>query len=179
MYGSQYRELSEIQKLEQMKTEDHITPYIGLRPFSSREADRKLFFGRNYESKQIVARILANQVTIVYGRNGVGKTSLINAQIIPIMVEDRSFKVLHVASVGDMPPITGEQNMIHNLYIFNALRSLRGDLDGSSLKTKSFSEFLDGYFPVVIDILGKKIPRIIVFDQIEELFSFIPKTWHR
>lgn len=58
-------------------------PYVGLKPFD--EENSRYFFGRD-EDKRIAANNLrAASVTIYYGASGVGKTSLINAGVIPYL----------------------------------------------------------------------------------------------
>ena len=62
-------------------------PYVGPRPFERNPEDQARFFGRAYEAKQIVAMVLSNPETLVYSQSGAGKTSLFNAQIIPLLEE--------------------------------------------------------------------------------------------
>jgi hypothetical protein len=68
---------------------DRVTfsPYQGLRPFD--EASAPLFFGREAETSQLVAR-LSDRLTkpgpiIVSGAPGVGKTSLLRAGLLPVL----------------------------------------------------------------------------------------------
>ncbi len=54
-------------------------PYKGLEPFTA--ADSPIFAGRAVESDRLANRILANQVVVVYGESGSGKTSLLQAGV--------------------------------------------------------------------------------------------------
>lgn len=100
-------------------TKNEFTPYIGVRAFRRTHEDQRVFFGRNYESNQIVAHIFANQVSLIYGATGVGKTSILNGKIIPTL-EDQ-FEVLPVARVGfRMAPID-TSTVIRNWYIFKSI----------------------------------------------------------
>jgi hypothetical protein len=56
-------------------------PYKG--PESYQIEDAALFFGRDREAAQIIAKILSSRFTLVHAQSGAGKTSLINAHIIP------------------------------------------------------------------------------------------------
>ena len=56
-------------------------PYKG--HVSYQVEDAALFFGRDRESKDLTARILANRMTILHAASATGKTSLLNARIIP------------------------------------------------------------------------------------------------
>ncbi len=53
--------------------------FPGLHYFEDNEIDRKLFFGREQEIEQLAQRILAEDLTVLFGKSGEGKTSLINA----------------------------------------------------------------------------------------------------
>lgn len=56
-------------------------PFPGLRPYRTDEKD--LFFGREAESGEILAKLLNNRFLAVTGVPGSGKTSIINCIIIP------------------------------------------------------------------------------------------------
>jgi WD40 repeat protein len=64
-------------------------PYPGLRPFSSNES--KHFFGRENQSGIIIESILQNRFVALIGASGAGKTSLINAGIIPALAKHRPY----------------------------------------------------------------------------------------
>ena len=64
---------------------DAAHPWLGLLPF--REAHRGFFFGRDAEITEILDRIRENPLTILYGQSGLGKTSLLNAGVIPRLRE--------------------------------------------------------------------------------------------
>ncbi len=59
-------------------------PYVGLDPF--RETDRPFFFGREREIR-IVASNLCQPITIFYGASGAGKTSVLQAGVVPYLRE--------------------------------------------------------------------------------------------
>ncbi len=53
--------------------------YPGSRPFNDTELDRRLFFGREAETKYIFHSILVENLFVLFARSGMGKTSLLNA----------------------------------------------------------------------------------------------------
>ena len=57
------------------------SPYKGLASFGDSELDSLFFFGRTRERQTIVANVLANKLTVVYGPSGVGKSSLLRAGV--------------------------------------------------------------------------------------------------
>jgi len=71
-------------------------PYRGPRPFEIGE--QKIFFGRDREVKDLLSLIIAHRVVLLYAQSGAGKTSLLNAGLIPLLIEE-GFDVLPVARV--------------------------------------------------------------------------------
>lgn|GEM_PF-1815907 len=61
-------------------------PYRGLLPFTS--DDRGRFFGREEETASLVAAVLHRPVTVVLGASGVGKSSLVQAGLVPALGQD-------------------------------------------------------------------------------------------
>jgi WD40 repeat protein len=57
------------------------SPYKGLASFADTHVDALLFFGRDDESAAIVANLLTNRLTVLYGPSGVGKSSLLRAGV--------------------------------------------------------------------------------------------------
>ena len=57
------------------------TPYKGLVPFS--ETDAPFFFGRDSERVIIAANLRSSRLTILYGESGTGKSSVLQAGVIP------------------------------------------------------------------------------------------------
>src|SRR5919199_6552645 len=55
------------------------SPFVGLRPFTAREAD--FFFGRENEIRVLVANLRAARLTLLYGPSGVGKSSILRAGV--------------------------------------------------------------------------------------------------
>ncbi|HMG15822.1 MAG TPA: ATP-binding protein, partial [Saprospiraceae bacterium] len=60
---------------------DIINPYKGLFQYTSK--DEAYFFGREKETIDLMEMIKNNQLVILYGESGTGKTSLINAKLFP------------------------------------------------------------------------------------------------
>jgi WD40 repeat protein len=56
-------------------------PYRGLEPFTA--AHSSVFFGRNDDIRALTERVRAQPVTVVVGPSGVGKSSLVQAGLIP------------------------------------------------------------------------------------------------
>src|SRR5260370_21314335 len=148
-------------------------PYIGLRPFSV--FDKDIFFGRLREICQIVNLIYVNQVTLLYSKSGVGKTSLLEAGVIPRLQEDE-FEVLPRGRVGGFVPKCISGTEIENIFIFAFLLS-------SSELTANPTTRLGVSLPKHLRELkcpfdeGVPAPRALIFDQCEELFTTHQDRW--
>src|SRR5690349_2889307 len=57
------------------------SPYPGLRPFA--EEDAAFFFGRESETRIVSANLRTRRLTVLYGPSGVGKSSMLQAGVIP------------------------------------------------------------------------------------------------
>lgn len=149
-------------------------PYVGPRPYE--RDDPAPFFGRDYEADELLSLIISSRELLFYAQSGTGKTSLLNARVIPLL-EQEEFEVLPVARVQGVPPQDLETSEIHNLYIFNALMSWSNDAaDYGRLAHMTLTEFLkQRKRPTDTD--GQTYPRAIIFDQFEELFALYSDRW--
>jgi hypothetical protein len=148
-----------------------LSPYVGSRHFERTEDDRRRFFGRERETEELTALVMSHKVVLVYAASGAGKSSLINAGVIPKLVEE-DFEVLPRGRVGvALPPdAVGDSNP----YVLNLLASLSPGADLRSLARTEIADYLRG-LPRRVDNAG----RVLVIDQAEELFTFLPSNWQR
>ncbi len=58
-------------------------PYPGLRPFNSDEFH--LFFGREKQTDELLAKLQTSRFLMVVGSSGCGKSSLVRAGMIPAL----------------------------------------------------------------------------------------------
>ena len=56
-------------------------PWLGLESFS--ESTRSYFFGRDAEAAELLQRLRLHPLLVLYGRSGLGKTSLLRARLVP------------------------------------------------------------------------------------------------
>src|SRR4029079_17156728 len=66
---------------------DKDNPWPGLESFE--EDSQAFFFGRDPEIKLLRDHVLDTAVTVLYGRSGLGKTSLLRAGLFPLLREQR------------------------------------------------------------------------------------------
>lgn len=145
-------------------------PYVGLRAFRMDESS--LFFGRTKESLDIARLWRANKLTVLYGSSGVGKTSLLQAGVIPTLDRTR-FDVWPVGRIrpGLAAPTTAAPD---NLYTFAVLSSWTPEESARTPSDMTFLEFLRKHGERN-DRYGDPMPTLIAIDQFEEVFSAAPQ----
>ena len=72
------------------------SPYVGLRPYRVNEA---LFFGHQQEIQELGELLIEQKVVLFYAPTGTGKTSLVQAGLIPAM-QQQGYPTLAVIRVG-------------------------------------------------------------------------------
>jgi hypothetical protein len=159
-----------------------LEPFVGPRPFERNMEDQLRFFGRQKETQEILSLILNHSLVIIYGQSGCGKTSIFNAQIIPLL-EAYGFQILPMARVGISSIMdnenedinTSENTGIFNAYMFNAYKSFFSGHDIHSFTYKRINKFLNEHSSLdEIEFKEKITPQIMLFDQFEELFTYYP-----
>jgi len=59
------------------------SPYQGIRNYE--ETDWEWFFGRRKDRQIIISNLFSSPLTVYYGASGVGKTSLLLADVVPVL----------------------------------------------------------------------------------------------
>jgi WD40 repeat protein len=149
------------------------SPYVGPRPFEREHAP--LFFGRDREANELVSLIISHTEVLLYAQSGAGKSSLVNARLVPLL-EAEEFDVLPPARVQGV--VEGvEAGEIQNIYAFHSLMTWAGrEADPKRFARMSLTEFLHER-ECPLDEDGSPKLRIAIFDQFEELFTFYPERW--
>lgn len=151
-----------------------LQPYVGPRPFEQRDAE--FFFGREREASELASLIIAHEAVLLYAQSGAGKTSLLNARVIPMLTE-KDFEILPVARVQGPLPQDLQPQAIPNIYIFNTLMSwIKERVDLQAIAQLSLVDYLKQQAHP-LDEEGLPKPRLVVFDQFEELFTAYPHRW--
>ncbi|WP_292389952.1 WD40 repeat domain-containing protein [Methanosarcina sp. UBA5] len=148
--------------------------YVGPRPFELE--DKFIFFGRDREARDLLSLVIAHNLVLVYAQSGAGKTSLFNAGLIPLLKENQ-FEVLPVARVKGTPLNNIKTDEISNIYVFNTLTSwAEGECNIKCLARMKLVDFLNGQSRMQ-DEEGMPLPRVVIFDQFEEIFSLYQDRW--
>jgi hypothetical protein len=156
---------------------DKREPYIGPRPF--KKDDGELFFGRDQEADELVSLITAHPVVLLYAQSGSGKSSLLNARVIPkLESDDEGFEVLGPLRVQGQIPANFVVDKDSNIYILNALLSYDQNADPSRLSRLTLSDYLQQR-PPRVNKFNEPSPRVIIFDQFEEIFTAYTERWEQ
>src|SRR5574338_1548702 len=94
-------------------------PYVGPRSFNTGEH----LYGRTRESTELVDLLIAERIVLLYSPSGAGKSSLINAVIIPQMQKE-GFQTTPTIRVNMEPPSGSDSVPGFNQYAYSVMRSL-------------------------------------------------------
>src|ERR1044071_1235894 len=82
-------------------------PWLGLDSF--KQESRAYFFGRDAEISEIHLRFRSHPLLVLYGHSGLGKTSILNAGLIPRLREEGQKPAVHRLAYKDRDPTPLEQ----------------------------------------------------------------------
>jgi len=138
-------------------------PYVGPRPFGDSEAE--LFFGRPREIVELDYLLSAERVVLFYAPSGAGKSSLINAGLIPRVRGE--FDVWSPTRLNEQPP----RFEIRNRYAWSAAAGFEREVPsdrqrpGELLAEMSLRDYVKGR------PRRRRAPTniLLIFDQVEEI----------
>jgi WD40 repeat protein len=152
------------------KDTKEFNPFPGLRPFAPE--DRDLFFGRKAESDEIIAKLLKNRYITLIGTSGNGKTSLINAGVLPGIMNLKN----EGSAVWKILSFTPGKDPFGNLsdILSNGINGIgQKGIDRDSI----YSDLLNnsgGFSEVARKYLIKSDENVLlVIDQFDEFFRYI------
>jgi Novel STAND NTPase 1 len=153
-------------------------PYVGPRPFEAEERER--FFGRDEEARAVASLIVAHRVVVLYAASGAGKTSLLNAGVIPLLETDDGFDVLPPVRLRGLTDPDADGNPYIENVLSNLARALGGaGTDGERARPTSLTDFLASCPRSQTEDEALPAPRALIFDQFEELFTLYPERWQQ
>lgn len=149
-----------------------LCPYRSLLAF--REEDAPLFFGREIFARELLNKALGRQLVAVVGHSGSGKSSVVQAGLLPLLRHENS-------PPWDVVIFTPGRNPFHSLAA--ALTRLwdadkTGRLVGAAKLGESWSKGIP-LEPAINQALNETLGAsrlLMVVDQFEELFTLTPET---
>ncbi|MDB5205147.1 MAG: hypothetical protein JWR72_222, partial [Flavisolibacter sp.] len=140
--------------------------FIGLQSYTEAQSD--IFYGRDDEIDRLTNLVKANALTIVFGKSGTGKTSLLNAGVFPRLRKDYCLPFrIRLEFADDSPDLVTQ---IKNI--------LKTEIDKYGFNAEAFpgAETLWEYFHR--EPLWNSVTPILIFDQFEEIFTLGKKSNH-
>jgi len=142
----------------------HVNPFPGIRSYEIGEDE--LFFGREKQISELIERLYVTRFLAIVGSSGCGKSSLIRAGLIPVLIKKKNMRFqadwkLTLLKPGDDPvrnlALAFGGGIQQSEKLLNSLRSDPGGL------INFLKEHNDSCY------------HLIVIDQFEELFRFMSK----
>jgi len=161
-------------------TNSRPNPYVGPRAFRAGET----LYGRDREIRDLLDLLVAERIVLLHSPSGAGKSSLVQAGLMPRLQEDR-FLVLPVVRVNQEPPEGLPAQAGFNRYLFSALVSLEEAvpeeqrLPLEELAGLTLSAYLDKHRAATANTQPdsdepKTDSEVLIFDQFEEILTVAP-----
>jgi MoxR-like ATPase len=140
-------------------------PYVGPRAFRRGEA----LYGRDREKKRLLNLLIAERIVLLCSPSGAGKTSLVQAALIPEL-EGEGFTVLPVIRLNRTPPPADLQGIgVSNRYILSLLLSLEERLPPElQMPLADLAELTLRKYLKTRAKTANAPDEILIFDQFEE-----------
>ncbi|HEX5734107.1 MAG TPA: hypothetical protein VF131_14835 [Blastocatellia bacterium] len=151
-----------------------VCPYKGLRPYT--EADRDYFFGREQDTEIIASNLYIAPLTILYGTSGAGKSSVLQAGVIPRLVkEPRTVVVYFNQWQGDAFIIALKKLVLDE--VCRRAEVTPDDALGRVQTALEMKQSLDIKSIKLDDLLigsarALRLRILLIFDQFEEYFLY-------
>ena len=142
-------------------------PWIGLASFT--EASRSYFHGRDDEITELCRRIQRKPLTVLFGKSGLGKTSILQAGVVPRLRDQGYCPVYLRIDYAAGAPSAEEQ--IKQAIVKAAEQSGRWTRADVADEGESLWAFLHHRDDVLLDAEGRPLLPLLIFDQFEEIFT--------
>jgi WD40 repeat protein len=154
-----------VEFLAEAVTLDKENPWPGLDYFDERSS--ALFHGRDSEISELLRRVAASPVTALFGKSGLGKTSLLRAGVFPRL---RAANFLPVYVRFDVA--ASGQTLIRQIQgrLLAELKAAAADFPAPD-ENESLWEYLHRADLELWSAHNHRLTPVLVFDQFEELFT--------
>lgn len=149
-------------------------PWPGLATFE--EADREFFRGRSFEAAQLFQLVQRETLTVLFGRSGLGKTSLLNAGLYPLLRE-QDFLPVHIRLDHSDKAAPLLQQVWQHLREACEAWAVQATLPAEETEASLWAYFhhQDCEF---WSRRNRLLTPVIVFDQFEEIFTLGQQDAH-
>jgi energy-coupling factor transporter ATP-binding protein EcfA2 len=136
------------------------SPYLGLRKFEVDDKDK--FFGRDRWIIELTNYLAKENVLLLLGASGSGKSSLIQAGLIPKLKDQWGSQLFNFTFVPDVDPFESFYGCLLSKYKQSEAKLARTVKEDTLIQ--------------VVQTLKKDAQWLIFIDQFEEVFTRTPKT---
>ena len=142
--------------------------YPGARPFEQGETG--VFFGREIDIQQLAERLQLEELLVLYAKSGLGKSSLLNAGLLPRLAEEQQLEAFPIRLQAF------QEGSTQNILPLDRARAALA-IESSLLDRLHASPEKDLWYLLKARQLqaAENWGAILVFDQFEELFTY-PKA---
>ena len=166
---------------EDSKTSTRLDRYPGPHPFRDTPEDCLVFFGRETQSEMLSLRIQAARLLLLFGKSGLGKTSLLQAGVFPKLREVQLLPILVRLSEPVKEAAGKEEKQVEGHELLDLVKDAARiatrhipDLEYVPGEGSSLWEFLKTAMFWQGELL---MTPVLVFDQFEELFTLRDQTF--
>jgi hypothetical protein len=135
-------------------------PFPGISPYHY--SDRDIFFARNEERKQLIRLIVMYRAVLLYSASGGGKSSLINAALIPDAIKEG-----FTPELIKVEPIPGEEIIIQRIETVIGSRTYLPSMFAPEREEKRIILSAEQFKEIIYQNIHKFHP-LLIFDQFEE-----------
>jgi WD40 repeat protein len=118
---------------------------------------------------------MAHPITVMYSMSGAGKSSLINARLIPDLQNERCV-VLPPARVSGVARNV-DPGDVTNIYVFHVVMSWQAQREVSAARAVKTGSLTDELAPYAALATKDDSLLVVIFDQFEEMFSTDTVRW--
>jgi len=147
---------------------NNINPWIGLNSYQ----EGQILYGRSQEIQDLSMSVFYNRQTVVYGKSGIGKSSLLHAGIFP-MARLRGCLPISVR-FDHASEISYRQQLIQR--ITDAVLAAGGVMEDTQTDTDAPQSLWEFFHRMQPQKNGQIITPLIVIDQFEEIFTLTKNT---
>ncbi len=145
-------------------------PYVGPRSFTTGES----LHGRERELGELIDLLISERIVLLYSPSGAGKTSLIQAAMIPEMITE-GYQVLPIARPGAAGSVLRQAAAGVNSYVARTIADWEeGRPDGESALDAVSGITLAGYLSQRAWLQRDKRLKLVILDQFEEVLTANP-----
>ena len=170
--------------ITQQRVVDADHPWLGLSPYT--EETQEFFFGRDLEVRELFRRVREQPLTVLFGKSGLGKSSLLGAGLLPkLRVERFRPTLLRLGYEATDPPLIQQLGDI----LAKTIATNHNDNDNDPLQTpamplpQTVSQTLPQSQALPLTLWERfhhlasrpddleEAPLVLIFDQFEEIFT--------